>query len=382
MFSRRHPFLFFSLIMCTICVCGLIFISLIVASAVNSSNRNSSFYTARGDLVGIIDVTGIIADSRSVINQIKQLRENKSIKAVVLRIDSPGGTVGPAQEIYREIQKTVGTKKIVVSMGTVAASGGYYIASAADGIMANPGTITGSIGVIIEYTNFKQLLDKIGVSPVVIKSGDFKDVGSPVREMTEKEEKFLQNFVDKTRQQFVRAVADGRKMPIEQVESLADGRIFTGEEAKENGLVDRLGNLEDAIEWAGRMAGIEGEINTIYLHEKRFTFLEELLGCIPEIFHQPPFSTLSAGFLYNGALQFRLKSQFYKNSSTSPSPSRSTSGSSSISDMMLDGSPGTRPPSMTASIRLPRYSSMRNGSLIMVWSGRVMLVEMIGFPSF
>jgi protease IV len=300
MFSRRHPFLFFSLIMCAICASAFIFISLIVASAVNSSNRNSSFYAAKGDLVGIIDVTGVIADSRNVINQIKQLRENKSVKAVVLRIDSPGGTVGPAQEIYREVRKTIGTKKIVVSMGTVAASGGYYIAAAADGIMANPGTITGSIGVIIEYTNFKQLLDKIGVASVVIKSGDFKDVGSPVREMTEKEETFLQNFVDQTRQQFVRAVADGRKMPIEQVESLADGRIFTGEEAKENGLVDRLGNLEDAIEWAGRMAGIEGKINTIYLHEKRFTFLEELLGAsqksfINRIFQRYPLASYIMG---------------------------------------------------------------------------------------
>lgn len=281
MFSRRHPFLFFSLVMFAICGSVLILIVSIVASAVNSS-RSSGFYTPRGDLVGIIEVTGVIASSKGVNGQIKQLRENKSVKAVVLRIDSPGGTVGAAQEIYREIEKTVQVKKIVVSMGTVAASGGYYIASPADGIMANPGTITGSIGVIIEYTNFRQLLDKIGVAPVVIKSGEFKDVGSPVREMTEAEEKFLQSFVNKTRQQFVRAVADGRKMPLEQVDSLADGRIFTGEEAKENGLVDRLGNLEDAIEWAGRMAGIEGKINTIYLREKRFSLLEELLGTSQE----------------------------------------------------------------------------------------------------
>ena len=281
MFSRRHPYLFFLLIMCTVCASALVLISLIAASGFKSS-RVSGFHAGRGNVVGIIEVTGIIADSKNTINQIKQLRENRSVKAVVLRIDSPGGTVGPAQEIYREIQKTVQIKKIVVSMGTVAASGGYYIAAAADGIMANPGTITGSIGVIMEYTNFRQLLDKVGIAPVVIKSGDFKDVGSPLREMTEVEEKFLQSFVDKTRQQFVRAVADGRKMPLEQVESLADGRIFTGEEAKENGLVDRLGNLEDAIEWAGRMAGIEGEINTIYIREKRFSFLDALMGTSQE----------------------------------------------------------------------------------------------------
>jgi protease-4 len=283
--------------MCTVCASALILISLIVASGFKSS-RVSSFHAGRGNVVGIIEVTGIIADSKSTINQIKQLRENKSVKAVVLRIDSPGGTVGPAQEIYREIQKTVQIKKIVVSMGTVAASGGYYIAAAADGIMANPGTITGSIGVIMEYTNFRQLLDKIGIAPVVIKSGDFKDVGSPLREMTEVEEKFLQSFVDKTRQQFVRAVADGRKMPLEQVESLADGRIFTGEEAKENGLVDRLGNLEDAIEWAGRMAGIEGEINTIYVREKRFSFLDALMGTSQESLFNSIFQRLpSASYL-------------------------------------------------------------------------------------
>lgn len=297
MFSRRHPYLFFLLIVCAIGASALILISLIVASGLKSSHRRSGIYAGRGNVVGIIEVTGVIENANTIINQLKQLRENRSVKAVVLRIDSPGGTVGPAQEIYREVQKTVQNKKIVVSMGTVAASGGYYIASAADGIMANPGTITGSIGVLIEYTNFRQLLDKIGIAPVVIKSGDFKDVGSPFREMTEAEEKFLQSFVDKTRRQFVQAIADGRKMPLEQVESLADGRIFTGEEAKENGLVDRLGNLEDAIEWAGRMAGIEGEINTVYLREKRFSFLEELLG-------------VSGESLFNHFLQ-RLPSAYY-----------------------------------------------------------------------
>ena len=167
-------------------------------------------------------------------------------------------------------------------MGTVAASGGYYISAAADGIMANPGTITGSIGVIMEYTNFRQLFDKIGLTPVVIKSGEFKDIGSPLRDMTPKEEALLHSFVDKTRHQFVQAVADGRKMPLDKVEALADGRIYTGEEAKDNGLVDRLGNMEDAIEWAGRMAGITGKITTIYAREKRFSFLETLLGTSQE----------------------------------------------------------------------------------------------------
>jgi protease-4 len=164
----------------------------------------------------------------------------------------------------------------------VAASGGYYIAAAADGIMANPGTITGSIGVIMSYTNYQQLFEKIGLAPVVIKSGEFKDIGSPMREMTEAEEDILQDFVDKTRRQFVEAVAAGRDLPLETVAALADGRMYTGEEAMEHDLVDKLGNLEDAIEWAGRMAGIEGDISVVYARKEKFSLLDILLGTAQE----------------------------------------------------------------------------------------------------
>lgn len=236
----------------------------------------------RGDVVGIVEVTGLLLDSKGIISQIKKLRKNESVKAIVLRVDSSGGTVGPAQEVYREVEKTVEEKKVVVSMGTVAASGGYYIAAPADGIMANPGTITGSIGVIMSIYNYKELFDKIGLSSVVIKSGEYKDIGSSLREMTESEMSLLQSFVDKTRRQFVSAVADGRNMPLEKVETLSDGRIYTGEEAMEHGLVDRLGNFEDAVEWAGRMAGIEGEIKTVYAREKRFSLLDALLETTQE----------------------------------------------------------------------------------------------------
>jgi protease-4 len=232
--------------------------------------------------VGIIEVTGIIYDSDDIIHQIKEFRENESIRAILLRINSPGGTVGPAQEIYREIQKTVQTKKVVASMGTMAASGGYYIAAAADGIMANPGTITGSIGVVMSYTNYRELFEKIGLSAVVIKSGEFKDMGSPIREMTESEEGILQSFVDGTRQQFVEAVADGRDLPLDKVSALADGRIYTGEEAMDHGLVDRLGNLEDAIEWTGELAGIEGEVTTVYARQARYSLMDMLMGNVEE----------------------------------------------------------------------------------------------------
>jgi protease-4 len=194
----------------------------------------------------------------------------------VIRVDSPGGVVGPSQEIYREIVRTKAIKKVIASMGAVAASGGYYVIAGTDGIVANPGTITGSIGVIMEYTNFQELFNKIGLSPVVIKSGQFKDTGSPARAMTPEEERILKAFVDRLHQQFVSAIAEGRQLDLAKVQDLADGRIYTGQDAKDLGLVDRIGNLEDAIEWAGRLAGIEGKIVAVYPPEKKISILRLL----------------------------------------------------------------------------------------------------------
>lgn len=258
MFSRRHPYLFFILVSSSIFAAVIIGISTLIFLGTRESDFNM------GEKVGVVEISGIITDARDTIRNIKKYREDDSIKAIVLRIDSPGGVVGPAQEIFREIRKTIGEKKIIASMGSIAASGGYYIAAGTDGIMANPGTITGSIGVIIGYTNFEEILQKIGLYPVVVKSGEFKDMGSPVRKMTEREKKLLQDFVDSTHRQFVSAVAEGRKMDPAKVSAIADGRIITGEDAKSLGLVDRLGNIEDAIEWAGRMGGIKGKISAVY----------------------------------------------------------------------------------------------------------------------
>lgn len=271
MFSRRHPYLFFILIFSSITAAAMLGITLLILIGTKSSDLKF------GEKVGIIEITGIITDSKSVIHNLKRFREDNSIKAIVLRIDSPGGGVGPAQEIFREIRKTVGVKKIVASMGAVAASGGYYIAAGTDGIVANPGTITGSIGVIIRFANFEDLLSKIGLTPVVVKSGEYKDTGSPVRKMTKEERKILQNFVDQIHKQFIIAVAEGRNMDQSKVEPLADGRIFTGEEAKNLGLIDRIGNLEDAVEWAGRMAGIEGKISAVYARKKKLPFLNYII---------------------------------------------------------------------------------------------------------
>ncbi|WHZ23516.1 MAG: signal peptide peptidase SppA, 36K type [Nitrospira sp.] len=224
------------------------------------------------DRVALIRVEGVILDAQATIGELKQYSENPLVKAIVLRIDSPGGGVVPSQEIHDAVKrvKNKSNKAVIASMGTVAASGGYYIAAATDRIIANPGTLTGSIGVIMETTNLEGLLKKIGVEGVVIKSGRFKDVGSPLRKMSDEERKLLQSVMDDVHHQFIQAVADGRSLEPSEVEPLADGRIFTGRQAKEARLVDELGDLEDAIHIAADIAGIEGEPKVVE-PRKRFS---------------------------------------------------------------------------------------------------------------
>jgi len=293
MFSRRHPYLFFLLTFTSIVAVAMIGMSLLFVLGQQASDFEF------GEKVGIIEVNGIIADAKNVIQNLKHFREDNSIKAIVIRIDSPGGAVGPSQEIFREIRKTLSTKKVIASMGAIAASGGYYVAAGTDGIVANPGTITGSIGVIMGFTNYQELLQKIGLVPVVIKSGEFKDIGSPAREMTAKEKTILKDFAKKIHRQFIMDIVEGRKMDQDKVESLADGRIFTGEESKDLGLVDRLGNLEDAIEWAGRLGGIKGKISAVYAREKKFSLLKYLSELSQTEFSNRVFHPLlSAEYVY------------------------------------------------------------------------------------
>ncbi|RJQ81722.1 MAG: signal peptide peptidase SppA [Desulfobacteraceae bacterium] len=271
MFSRRHPYLFSILMLAGLGTVGMIFLSLMVMAAVG---RHAAF---DGDKVGIVEIVGPIIDSTRLVEQIKSFREEESVKAIVLRIDSPGGGVGPAQEIYREIRKTTATKKVVVSMGAVAASGGYYVAAASDGIVANPGTITGSIGVIMGYTNFEALMEKIGLTPVVVKSGEFKDIGSPLRPMSPEEKRLLEGVTQTIHRQFVTDIAEGRRIEAAQVQAIADGRIFTGEDAKTLGLVDRLGNFQDAVQWAGELGGIKGTVETVYPEKERSSLIRYLM---------------------------------------------------------------------------------------------------------
>ena len=230
-----------------------------------------------GDKVALIRIEGVILDSRETIQELRRYRENPTVKAIVLRIDSPGGGVVPSQEIFAEVRKTRadGKLKLVASMGNLAASGGYYIAAATDKIVANPGTLTGSIGVIMELANVKGLLDKIGVQSVVIKSGRYKDMASPFRAMTEEDRTLLQGVLDDVHAQFIEAVATGRALNVEQVKGMADGRIFTGRQAKSVSLVDELGDLQDAIKLAAQLVGISGEPRVIETR-KRFSWRDLL----------------------------------------------------------------------------------------------------------
>jgi len=241
-----------------------------------SGGKTSRF--AFGDKIAIVEVKGMITQSSGVIEELQQYLADDGVKAIILRVDSPGGGVGPSQEIYREIMriKSNSKRKVVTSMGSVAASGGYYIASASDLIVANPGTITGSIGVIMQFSNFEELLKKIGVKGVVLKSGEHKDIGSPFREMTPEERRIMQEVLDNVHQQFIQAVADGRKLDRSKVAQIADGRILTGEQAKSLGLVDQLGNLQDTIDITAKLAGIVGKPNILY-PKKRISIWDLLI---------------------------------------------------------------------------------------------------------
>ncbi len=222
-----------------------------------------------GRKIALIELEGTIVDSRDVVRQFKKYRDDVSVEAIVFRIESPGGGITPSQEIFDIVKKTrAAGKPVIVSMGSVAASGGYYVACPADTIVANPGTITGSIGVIIQYPNVDKLLDKVGVKFTTIKSGQFKDAMSPFRDMTRPEESYLQNFVMNAYGQFVAAVAAERKLDTAYVRQYADGRVYTGEQALELKLVDVLGTYEDAILIAARKAGITGAPEVI--KEKKY----------------------------------------------------------------------------------------------------------------
>jgi len=268
---KKRPFLLALFLSVGIFIFFLTLILLFTGSITTSSSL------ALGEKVGVIEVTGTISSSKKIIEQLEEFCEDSSVKAIVLRIDSPGGGVGPSQEIYREVSKAVDIKPLVVSMGGVAASGGYYISAPSSRIFANPGTITGSIGVIMEFTNVENLLEKIGLKSQVVKSGINKDIGSPVRPMTEEDRKLLQSLIDDVHEQFIMDVSQGRGLSVEAVRAVADGRIYTGRQALDRGLVDELGNLQDAISSAAALAGISGEPKVVYPPKEKRKLIDYLV---------------------------------------------------------------------------------------------------------
>lgn len=257
-------------------IVGVIFLFFVSVAFVLSHKAGHNSKFVLGDKIGVIEIVGVISTADEILANLRDFREDSSIKAIVLRIDSPGGSVAPSQEIHDAVKNTAKSKPVVVSMGSLAASGGYYIAVAGDQIVANPGTMTGSIGVIMEFANYEELLKKIGWQNIVVKSGRFKDIGSPNRPMSEADRQILQTMIDDVQSQFVSAVAQGRNLSEEKVRGIADGRIMTGRQALSLGLVDKLGGLDTAIELAAELAGIE-DPDIIYPLEPRLKLIDYLM---------------------------------------------------------------------------------------------------------
>lgn len=244
-----------------------LFISLL---PLGKQGKMETVVTGSGDKVAIIELTGVIQSSEDVVRQLKKYRENSSVRAILLRIDSPGGAVVPSQEMYEEVRKVRDDgKPVVVSMGSLAASGGYYVACGGSRLVANRGTLTGSIGVISEFLQLQDALTKLGIDVKTIKTGRLKDAGSMTRKMNEADEKYFQDLMNDVYRQFVEVVEREREMPHEKVVALADGRVFTGEQAVHLGLVDTVGTYEDAVHIAATLGGIGGEPSII--RERRRT---------------------------------------------------------------------------------------------------------------
>ncbi|HPY34702.1 MAG TPA: signal peptide peptidase SppA [Smithellaceae bacterium] len=227
--------------------------------------------------IGVVSINGPIYDSLKISEQLEEFANDGSIIAVVLRVDSPGGGVAASQEIYDAVVELRKSKKVVASMGSIAASGGLLVACAADKIIANPGTITGSISAIMQFANFEELLKKIGLKSSVVKSGKYKDIGSPLRDMTPEERKIIQELVDDIYNQFVDVVVKDRKLSREKVLEIADGRVFSGRRAKEYGLIDDLGDMNYAAKLATQLAGKDGKYELVYPRKKRESVFDYLL---------------------------------------------------------------------------------------------------------
>ncbi len=265
---RKHPVIFGLVLLIALSV--VVYFSFYRFGS--DSGKSNTF--SLNEKIGVVSVTGVIHDSRLINEQLKEFSENDSISAIVLRIDSPGGGVAASQEIYGAVLEARKKKKVVASLGSVAASGGLLIACAADKIVANPGTITGSISAVMQFASFEELLKKIGMKSSVVKSGQYKDIGTPFRTMTPEEKIIIQELVDDIFNQFVDVIVSDRKIAREKIMQIADGRIFSGRKAKEYGLVDSLGDIGYAATLASQLAGKDGKYDLVYPRRQRESFWE------------------------------------------------------------------------------------------------------------
>lgn len=249
-------------------------------AAVFSPGQREGGRISGNQALGVVRIDGLILDSAQVVKWVRELKDEPKIKGVLIRVDSPGGLIAPSQEIKTAVQDLAQVKPVVVSMGQVAASGGYYVSCPATVIYANPGTITASIGVKMELTNIQDLLDFLGVSKEILVSGKFKDAGSPYRPMTDEERQYFNSIITDLHEQFVTDVAAARKMSVEEVAALADGRVMTGRQAVDAGLVDMLGGLDQAMERLRNLAGVDKDAPIIEGPKEHIPILRRLLGSV------------------------------------------------------------------------------------------------------
>jgi protease-4 len=241
---------------------------------------NEAGFGGFGDRIGVVDLEGVILSPQPVVGELKRFADDSSIKAIILHVNSPGGGVAASEEIYREIKRIREEKKktVVVSIETVGASGAYYIASASNKIYADQGSIVGSIGVIAQWVNYGDLLKWAKLKDIVIKTGEFKDTGNPARDLTPAEQAYMQSLIDNMFGQFVHAVADGRGIKFDDVKAIANGKVWTGEQALSMKLIDRVGDFEAAVKDTARSVGISGEPTLVRSEKDRRTLLDLLLG--------------------------------------------------------------------------------------------------------
>ena len=270
---RKHPVVVGLILLVAL---GAVVYFMSYRAGLQSSRAGSNAFSLT-DKIGVVPVEGVITDSIEIAENLEAFGNDRSIVAVVVRIDSPGGGVAASQEIYDAVVALKKKKKVVASMGSIAASGGLLIACAADKIVANPGTITGSISAVMQFANVEELMKKIGVKSSVVKSGPYKDIGSPMREMTPEEKIIIQELIDDIYNQFIDVIVRDRKLPRQQVIAIGDGRVFSGRKAKEYGLVDQLGDLAAAAKLAGVLAGSSGSYDLVYPPAKRLSILDYVM---------------------------------------------------------------------------------------------------------